>query len=240
MKDVVLLSEIHPLGSRMFNPLQQAMEWYGLLQAAEFEAASRDKISFSAAIALVAERCIDQGKILVLRDWNHLDFIGLPFVQPAYRPLLTESLQADFDLIRFASVRHPLDQWLSLTSNPVFANRLGVGKYLKSVRRFSEMAAATGFLHFEDFTADPDTALQQLCKALELPFDASYRDRWANYTNITGDVLPGRAQSSEIKPLPRQNTDPQLQQAFTVRADYPRILQMMNYTAGHQDRNRSL
>lgn len=240
MKDVVLLSEIHPLGTRMFNPLQQAMEWYGLLQATEIEAVSRDKISFSAAIALIAERCVDQGKILVLRDWNHLDYIGIPFVQPEYRPMLAETLAQDFELIRFATVRHPLDQWLSLTRNPVFANRLGAGKYLKSVRRFSEMAAATGFLHYEDFTADPDTAMQQLCKALELPFDASYRDRWANYTNITGDVLPGRSESSEIEPLPRQNTDPQLHQALTARADYQRILQIMNYTETQQDRNRSL
>ncbi len=235
MEHIVLLSEIHPLGIRMFNPLQQAMEWYGLLDAAELEAVGREKISFPSAMALIAERCTEQRKILVLRDWSHLDYLGLPFVQPGYRPMLAETLVQDFELIRFATVRHPLDQWLSLTKNPLFAERLGMGKYLKAVRRFSEMARETGFVRYEDFTANPDTELQRLCSALELPYDSSYRERWANYTNITGDVLPGRAETGEIKSLPRQYPGPENQRAFTARADYQRILQLMNYTEEHQD-----
>ncbi len=230
MKGVVLLSEIHPLGGRMFNPIQQAMEWYGLIDTSEYAAASRDKLSFPAAIALIAQRCAEQGKLLLLRDWNHLDYIGLPFVQPGYRPLLAESLQNDFELIRFATVRHPLDQWLSLRRNPLFREKLAAGKYLKGVRRFAEMAAASGLLHYEDFTADSDTLLRQLCTALQIPFDPGYRQRWASYTNITGDVLPGRSVSGEIQPLPRQAGSAEVLRDFTTRADYQRILQWMNYT----------
>jgi hypothetical protein len=230
MDDIVLLSEIHPRGSHMFNPLQQAMEWYGLLPATELEALVREKISFVDAIALIAGRCAEQGKVLVLRDWSHLDYIGIPFVQASYRPMLAEVLERDFELVRFGTVRHPLDQWLSLTKNPLFAERLAAGKYLKAVRRFAEMVASCGFLQYEKFTADPDSSLHQICKSLQIPYDAGYRDRWASYTNITGDVLPGRSESSEIKVLPRQNTDPKLQNDFSGRADYQRVLQLLNYT----------
>ncbi len=244
MEGVVLLSEIHPLGTRMFNPLQQADEWYGLLRPADRARLGSGNFPFSEAIRLIAERCAEQDRILVLRDWNHLDYIGLPFVQPLYRPQLTEALRAEFDLLRFATVRHPLDQWLSLVKNPLFAERLAMGKYLKGVRRFAEMV--TGFevqtepggameappamLHYEDFTANTDAALMQLCNALHIPFDPGYRQRWAGYRNITGDVLPGRSEAGEITTLPRQESGIGLQQEFASRADYQRILKLMHYT----------
>jgi len=231
MDGVVLLSEIHPLGSRMYNPLQQAMEWYGLLAATELDDARNSKLSFPAAIALIARRCEEQGKLLVIRDWNHLDYIGIPFTQAGFRPALVESLQAEFELLRYATVRHPLDQWLSLVRNPLFADRLALGKYLKGVRRFSEMAAEIGFLHYEDFAADSDAALQGLCSGLEIPFDAGYRGRWSTYTHITGDVLPGRSSPGEIKPLPREEMDQESLETMTSRADYQRILKLLAYPA---------
>lgn len=230
MEGVVLLSEIHPQGLRMFDPLQQAVEWYGLLRPMDIAHVEAGKLSFAQAIGLVAERCAEQDRLLILRDWNHLDYIGLPFAQPGYRPLLAETLQADFELIRFATVRHPLDQWLSLIRNPLFAERLPIGKYLKGVRRFAEMASGTGLLHYEDFTANPDDALMRLCAALQLPFDPGYRLRWASYKNITGDVLPGRSEAEKISSLPRQDMAAEVQQGFANRADYQRILDLMNYT----------
>lgn len=231
MDRVVLLSEIHPLGGRVFDPLQQAMEWHGLLQPAELKAARNSELSFSAAISLIARRCEEQDKILVIRDWNHLDYLGIPFTQPQFGPALFESLQADFEVVRFATTRHPLDQWLSLTRNPLFAERLAVGKYLRGVRRFSEMAAEVGFIRYEDFTADSDAALQSLCHGLEIPFDAAYRDRWATYTRITGDVLPGRSNLGEIRPLPRQDSSRELLELMSQRGDYQRILKLLDYPA---------
>jgi len=231
MEGVVLLSEIHPLGTRMFDPLQQAMDWYGLVTAAEIAALKNDRLGFAAVVGLVAQRCEEQGKTLVLRDWNHLDYIGMPYMQPAYRPMLAESLQAEFELVRVATVRHPLDQWLSLTRNPIFATGLGVGKYLKGVRRFAELAAGCGFCRYEDFTADSDAMLQQLCVSLQIPFDPEYRQRWATYTNITGDVLPGRSRPGEIRSLPRQDSGADALRDFTSRGDFRRILQSLHYTA---------
>ncbi len=244
MEGVVLLSEIHPLGTRMFNPLQQADEWYGLLRPADRSALATPDITFLQAIRLIAERCAEQDRMLILRDWSHLDYIGLPFVQPLYRPQLAEALAGEFELLRFATVRHPLDQWLSLVRNPLFAERLAMGKYLKGVRRFAEMIMAldaqtepggvagpfAAMLHYEEFTANSDAALMQLCSALHIPFDPGYRQRWAGYRNITGDVLPGRSEAGEITTLPRQESGMELQQEFAGRADYQRILKLMHYT----------
>jgi hypothetical protein len=132
-------------------------------------------------------------------------------------------------LVRHATVRHPLDQWLSLVKNPLFANQLAKSKYLKGTRRFSEMAASTGFTRYEDFTSGSDSALESICKSLDVPFDASYREKWSTYTNITGDVLPGRAGAADITPLPRQNIDPLALEDFENRGDYHRILEILGY-----------
>lgn len=205
MQSIVLLSEIHPLGTRRINPLHQAHAWYGLLNSTELESARGGQLNFLEAIQLISLRCSEQGKTLVLRDWSHLDYTGVPFTQPGYRSLLAESLQSSFTLVRFSSVRHPLDQWLSLAQLP-FRDRLGPTRFLRGASRFAESAVETGFIRFEDFTRDNDRTLRQLCTGLELEFDPEYRDRWPAYTNITGDVFPGRAGAS-ITPLPRRAMD---------------------------------
>lgn len=229
MEDVVLLSEIHPQGIRMFNPLQQAQEWYGLLQADELQAAKNGEFTFESAISLIAGRCEQLGKILLIRDWSHLDFIGIPFTQAGYRPRLAEILADRFDMLRLATVRHPLDQWLSLTRNPLFASQLAVGKYLKGTRRFAEMAHVTGFVRYEDFTENTDQALVAMCNALDVPFDLAYRQRWSSYRNITGDVLPGRSGAAEVSTLPRPKMNEADLETFTGRPDYTRTLELLGY-----------
>lgn len=228
MDGVVLLSEIHPLGTRMFDPLRQAHVWYGLLTTADLERIRRNRIAFPDAIALIARRCEERGLRLVLRDWSHLDYTGVPFVEPAYRPLLVEALAPGFALRRTSTVRHPLDQWLSLSTKPAFIGRLEPERYLAGVERFAAEARATGFDRYEDFVRDPDPALRSICAALAIDFDPGYRERWPYYSNITGDVVPGRAGAS-IQPLPRQPVDPEAERRFCALPAYGRVLDLLGY-----------
>lgn len=228
MRGVVLLSEVHPLGTRAFNPLIQANAWYGLLSTDDLESARKRDVNFLEAIQLIAQRCAEQGKTLVLRDWSHLDYTGVPFTQPTYRSLLAESLQQSFALVRYASVRHPLDQWLSVRQQGVFHGRLGPARFLRGAGRFAEAAAGMGFVRYEDFTRDSDKTLQQLCAGLALGFDPEYREKWSTYTNITGDVLPGRA-GGEIAPLPRQPLTAAEKRSFCSSPQYEAIIKCLGY-----------
>ena len=52
-------------------------------------------------------------------------------------------------------------------------------------------------------------SLHVLCERLEIKYDDAWRDRWVNYTKITGDDAPaGRYGSSEIRLRPRQTMEP--------------------------------
>ena len=231
MDDVVLLSEIHPGGWKMFNPLQQAHDWYGLLEPDEEARARRGEFGFLEAIRLISDRCEAQQRTLVLRDWSHLDYTGVPYGTPTFRSALAEVLDPEFEVIRFSTVRHPLDQWLSLSQNAVYREQLGAVKFLRGARRFAEAAVETGFVRYEDFGLDPDRRLREICAAMQMNFDPGYANRWAQYANITGDVRPGRA-GDRIASLPRQGLDGREEAHFRSMANYAETLALLGYEAG--------
>jgi hypothetical protein len=185
-----LLSEIHPLGTAQFNPLVQAQRWYGLLSSQDLAALrARGRIAFVDAIELIHRRAAEAGQRLVVRDWSHLDFTGVPFVaKPAYRLLTAAALKGRFDLRQACTVRHPLDQWLSLRQLTVVKGKLTLDTYLAGYRRFAEQARAIGFFRYEDFAAQPSAIMKELCRALDVRFDRHFTERWSSYTFVTGDV----------------------------------------------------
>ncbi len=230
MAGVVLLSEIHPLGTNQFNPLIQAQRWFGLLSSQDLhDLKARGRVGFADAIELIRRRAEDCSQRLVIRDWSHLDFTGVPFVaKPAHRLLTAEALKARFELVQVCTVRHPLDQWLSLSKLAVVQGRLTLAGYLAGYRRFAEVASSIGFQRFEDFTADPERAMRALSATLQLRYDRGFMERWRDYTFVTGDVAGGRG-GGQIQPVPRRPAAPDLLAALAADADYQASLELLGY-----------
>ena len=131
---------------------------------------------------------------------------------------------------RFCTVRHTIDQYLSLTSLPILASAgLTVEVYLKGCLRFAELCAELGFVRYEDFTRDPDTALRSICAGLALPFDAGYKDRWPAYTNITGDTAGSRGGTKVIRPIERRPVPQGLVAQFSAHDAYHRAKTLLGY-----------
>lgn len=229
MKNVVLLSEIHPMGVQLYNPLKQAADWYQLLTGEDRQHLRTNQTSFVDAIALIAERCEQRNCTLVLRDWSHLDFTGVPFTKPNYKSRLASALEEHFELIRFATVRHPLDQWLSVTRQEVIRQKLELRDYLAGCEQFAHLAMDLGYVRYEDFTRNPEDALKTICEGLDMDFDPGYAQRWQHNKKITGDVVPGRAQGQTIKTLPRQEVTQSLLQAMADNTDYEQVLSALGY-----------
>jgi hypothetical protein len=230
MSGVLLLSEIHPLGTAQFNPLVQAQRWYGLLSSQDLAALrARGGIAFADAIELIHERALDAGQRLVIRDWSHLDFTGVPLVaNPAYRLLTAEALARRFQLHQLCTVRHPLDQWLSLRELAAVRGKLTFERYLAGVRRFAETAAQIGFLRYEDFVVDPEAVMKELCRRLDLRFDRHFAERWSSYAFVTGDVAGCRS-GGRIEPAPRRPIEPDFLAAVALNTDYRRSLELLGY-----------
>jgi hypothetical protein len=230
MSGVVLLSEIHPLGTKQFNPLIQAQRWYGLLSTHDLvELKARGRVGFVDAIELIRRRAEDCSQRLVIRDWSHLDFTGVPFVpKPAHRLLTAEALASRYDLRQVCTVRHPLDQWLSLSKLAVMQGHIDLAAFLTGYRRFAEVAVGIGFQRYEDFTAAPAAAMKALCSSLQLKFDRHFAERWREYTFVTGDVSGNRG-GGEIRPVPRRPVAAGLLTTLAANDDYRASLELLGY-----------
>ncbi len=229
MQDVVLLSEIHPSGTKLFNPLKQAHEWFQLLEPADLTRLRQGPLKFKDAIALVYERCLERNKALIIRDWSHLDFTAVPFLpRPSYRLTIAAVLKERFAIRNTATVRHPIDQWLSLRKLALLNGKITLEVFLKGYRHFAEYCVRMGFIRYEDFVRFPEQQLQILCDRLGVAYDPAFEERWPGYRTITGEVQSKRA-GSTIAPVPRQQMEAGLLDAFEHNKDYLKTIKLLGY-----------
>lgn len=236
MKDVAVLSEVHPCDPQ-FKITRQASAWYQLLGQDDVpwlqEASALPPLeAFAEIVVRVAERSAAWGRHLVLRDWSHLDFLGIPFVDRPPMKLLTEVALKDRCRLRQAFfVRHPLDQYASSASRPGMAPQLAPRRFVEAYHAFAQVAASRGFQRYEDFAANPYEQLRVLCRSLDLPFDPGYEGLWRTYDKLTGDNAgPSRGFSLEaIGALPSRPLDDSILAALKSEPDYRASLTLLGY-----------
>lgn len=233
MNAVKLLSEIHPLGARFINPVRQACRWHDLLSSEEIARFQDSPPSYRQIVVCANENAARRRQTLVVRGWEHLDYYGRPFVAlPTMRPSSLDALEGAGPILRVATVRHPIDQWMSLASMDVMQGHLDLEAYLTGYRRFVETCLPETVIRYEDFTQNPDRELRRMCDALQVEFDARYRHLWPDYDTITGDTKRSRGLGSrQIVPLPRREVEHELLDRFQESKDYRAVLDALGY--GH-------
>ena len=232
MDHVTLISEIHPADLKTTKPMMQAQKWFGLVTAKDMVRWKVRPPSFLQFVSMCDTRAIGRGDTLVLRDWSHLDYIGVPFTKPKFGFALSEALEEAYDIRLATTVRHPIDQYMSLMQLSVVAPKLNFDLYLQGCLRFAQFAHAHGFFRYEDFTRDPDTVLRSICAQIDLPFDEEYRTKWQRYTTITGDTTPSLGRGStkkEIEFFERKPIDDGLLEAFRENNDYQQACELLGY-----------
>jgi hypothetical protein len=184
MDGIALLSEIHPDHRDVFDPVEQAALWYNIEVPGQ--------LGFASHIAAIEAACRERGNALVLRTWDHVDFMPNQWTTGPLpmRSKLVEALSGSCDLIRAAIVREPEPTRASLAK--YLAEREVEAPSLEDFDRgyqaFRAMAMANEcVVHYEQFLADPVATMRVLCAYLELPFDPTFVDRWQAYHSITGD-----------------------------------------------------
>lgn len=230
MSGVRLLSEIHPQGIRYFNPVEQAANWFGLVDLKEMQAfaSKQENFSFSDAIEIIHSKCINEGSHLVLRDWAYLDFIGIPFnPSPSCEHVLSKTLETAFQLHEVSLVRHPVDQWLSLTRDPNIAQRLTLKQYIKGCLRYARRCQDHTFIHYEDFTREPETNMQQICKNLGIEYNADFMHKWSSYQHITGD--PETYNRNTITEVRRYPVPKKLRKQLSKNREYDETIHLLGY-----------
>jgi hypothetical protein len=235
MDNIALLSEIHPFGyqsQQSLNPLMQAHEWFNLLTQSDIDhVMKKHPYPFVDAIRLIKKRCDERGLSLVIRDWSHIDFTGWPHnPSPSYELTTAKVLSKKFRIINTASVRHPIDQWLSFKESQSWAKtEFSLEQFLHGYQKFAERAQKIGFIRYEDFVDSPETIMEQLCNNLELPFDAAFQEKWAQNSSVTTAVRK-RDGGFNISRRPRPYVDPAELQSFSSNEHYSAAIELLGYT----------
>ncbi|MCH2394334.1 sulfotransferase [Oceanibaculum sp.] len=230
---VAVLSEVHPLGWANLDPLAQACDWFGLIGEGDLQ--GRDGLPYAEVIALIADKARRKKQKLAIRDWSHLDFMPIGMGLKSSLVSVQAAVLADrFDLIRIATVRHPLDQWLSLAAMLAAEGRpprqAELEHWLDGMVAFAVMAAATGFVRYEDIAADPAAGMAELCRRLALPFDPARLEGWRETTQFSTGGVPGRAASSAtIERLEPRPAPPHLLHRLNRDRRYRQALELLGY-----------
>ncbi|MDF1809496.1 MAG: hypothetical protein P1U42_07360 [Phycisphaerales bacterium] len=232
MDHVTMISEFHPSDLNTTQPMKQAHEWFGLVDNKDIQ---RWKVRPPTAFQFVSiceTRANARGDSLLIRDWSHLDYIGVPFTKPQFGFALADILDGAYELKTATTVRHPIDQYLSLLQIPFVSSKLSFDCYIHGCFKFAQFANEHGFYRYEDFTSNPDSVLQSLCEDLDLEYDGSYKQKWFSYTKITGDTQQaiGRgATKKTIESFDRKPIADDVIAKFRANSEYQQACELLGY-----------
>ncbi len=205
MDHVALFSEIHrdgatlikqempPPANAALNIRIQGAMWFGLYSAGEAQSviAAAEEPNTPELIQEVIERCQSKGLTPVIRDWSHMDFMGLPFRAPTPHLSLYHELSGYYDIRQTSIVRHPLGNYMSMVNSATLKQFIGTDgfeHFIEGYRQFIEAVPADSMIRYEDFLADKTGTIQKLADYMGIPFDPDFETKAANNTRITGDA----------------------------------------------------
>jgi hypothetical protein len=234
---VALLSEVNPAAVKLFpkfDPLYQDAKWLHLLTPDELERFSRvdlrDIESFRALIQVFYDRALSCGRHLVIRDYNYIDFIGVPFrIDPPRRLSLYAALPRAIPTASVALIRHPVDQWLSLHKHRLLGSGASPADFCDAYAIFLRKLGAMPVFKYEEFVANPEEQLRAICKALCLSFAPSFREDFHRYDFVTGDLA--RLRDESISPPPAKTAPPEVLEEFRSSDSFDFVLQRAGYAA---------
>ncbi|HVX35425.1 MAG TPA: hypothetical protein VHC71_04310 [Hyphomicrobium sp.] len=225
LPDVVLLSEMHPLigmGKPFFlpiDPLAQFLVNYPQL-APDPETLNRE---FRARLEVVARICQAEGKLLVLRDHTHSDY--LTNFEPRQR--LVEALDQNYEIQRLVTLRNPIDAWLSMKVSQHDHHIPHFSDYCDRVLKFLDDHAQLPLWRYEDFVSKPHNVVAEICTYLGIRFDPSFSSRFGIKT-LTGDS--GR-KPAKIVELPRRDYPKKFVDEVAASRSFAVIAARFGYTA---------
>ena len=239
---VALLSEINPGSLKLypqFDPLYQDKTWLHLLGTNDADNFSEKDLgiteNFRELIGAFHDRARVGGRHLILRDYNYIDFVGIPFIaDPPRRMMLYKALPHGIPTTSVAFIRHPIDQWLSLCKHEPVRAVLKPSYFCEAYAAFLQEFGTKRVYKYEDFVQHPDTELRAICGDLALPFEPSFIEKFDKFDSVTGDLA--RLRERAISAPKKKVVPPASMDEFRSNPSFRYILQATGYADRGRDR----
>jgi len=203
--DVVFLSELNPSHATLFSPLDpypQLVANYPHI----FPGRTRPDLLLD-RIRDIREACAEKRLSLVIRDHSHTDFMLRKVGVPELRSMLQ---RADFEVASIATIRNPIDAWLSMSESGFNRAIPDFTTYCQRVKLFTEFYADLPLFRYEDFIADTAGVVAAMAGNLDLAFDEGFETRMGSI-RISGDS--GRLRNNtRVQTLQRRHMPDELRE----------------------------
>lgn len=230
LPNTIVLSEIDPLSEIMLRkdikvPFAPTDLIFALRHSVRPVADQTIIATFLEGLAAAKTGLEKDGQHLILRDHSHSHFCreGVEFDM---RPSLREMVAERFNLRSLVTIRHPLDSFLSLVSNKWVHFKPGtLEEYCRRYLAFLDRHEGAPVVLYEDFTADPDAVLEQMCAHLGLKFSPLAINLIA-LIRMSGDS--GR-QDTQIGPRPRREVPAEIDAQRGESSSYQALCARFGY-----------
>lgn len=204
------------------HPLYQDKQWLRLLSESEQKRFSEEDLhdtsNFRTMMETFHHRAAESGRILIVRDYNYAEFIGVPFLaDPPRRRVLCDVL-SDLGPVRaIALVRHPVNQWISLRRHATVRRAtLSPSEFADAYAAFARDLEGISIFRYEDLGAEPEDQMRRICACLDVPFDNSFREKFHTFDQVTGNFA--RKGESSIASAPQQRVPKEVLKEFQANA----------------------
>ncbi len=227
MPNVVLLSEVNPACEVPHTSIVRFAPTDMIQLAKQSGIPSFNDLRiklFRAEIDEVIKHTRNLGSRLVLRVHSHSDYMtGDISSQPNS---VKNSLNGRHASICVMTVRHPFDSYLSLVENNwIHFSPQTLDEYCRRYLAYLEHNQHDPSFKYEDFVHDPKREINNICKALNLPFNEDFLDL-LELIKLTGDS--GRA-SNKISVRSRIKDDGSLLRSARNSAHYAKLCAQLDY-----------
>jgi hypothetical protein len=191
MPNVVVLNEIHPFSKMQIpkgKPPFTPTDIVALVRQGDRHLASYDVIKdvFVSDLALLRKRCWETGRVLVLRDHSHSQFLfgELNENMPTLRDVVAER----FPVLSVVTTRKPEDAFASMERQGWHRHfePSTLTEYKRRQAAFRKMFPQVDSCAYEDFTANPREKMAALCASLNIQFNPNFEKHFSAF-RFSGD-----------------------------------------------------
>ncbi len=228
LPNVFLLSELHPTSKlHMGGGKPKFLPADIITQSRYASVPDVDSLAwkiFTDSIKTTERHVSSFGGHLVIRDHTHSDFcVGENFSKHSS---VVEHLSSEFNILRVATLRNPIDSYLSLLSNDwEHFEPKGFNEYCKRVHAFVSEYDTKEIIKYEDFVENPKDNMQKMAEMLDLPFSDSFLDTFDIF-RVTGDSGRG---GNTISKRERRELSSQLLKDISTSKYFKKIAKKFSY-----------
>ena len=191
MPNTFLISEVHPTTSLTINPSVIEFRPTDITSLGRYAKLPRmDELAekmFLSQIDVANEHLNAMSSKLVLREHTHSDYCLGNEDAIASEPVLVKLFKERYSHRKLATVRNPIDSFMSLQSNGwIHFSPPTFDEYCERLLAFIGHFKENEIVKYEDFVAQPKIVMEQITEILDIEYSPYFEDVFSIF-NVTGD-----------------------------------------------------